>query len=94
VRVGFLAGAGDARNKELFLRDRERFAQALDLVFIDPRPFLYRTEETAFWRRGYARDRRPDCPQGGAAWRSTGTVGRSPGSSCRGTAPTRRPSWR
>jgi hypothetical protein len=62
--VGFFAGARDALEKELFLRDRDLFAQALDLVFIDTTStFLYRTEETAFRRRGYSRDRMPDCPQ-------------------------------
>jgi hypothetical protein len=62
--VGFLAGARAELERELFLRDRDLFASTLDLVFIDTTStFVWRTEESALWRRGYSRDRRPDQPQ-------------------------------
>jgi transposase len=38
--------------------------QTLDLIFIDTTSTLvYRTEATELRRRGYSRDRMPDCPQ-------------------------------
>jgi len=62
--VCLLASVRDGLEKELFFRDRDLFTQTLDLVFIDTTStFLYRTDETALRRRGYSRDRRPDCPQ-------------------------------
>ncbi len=61
---GFLAAGRADLERELFLRDRDLFAQTLDLVFIDTTStFVWRTEESALRRRGYSRDRRPDQPQ-------------------------------
>jgi len=50
--------------RELFLRDRDLFGQDVDLLFVDTTSvYVYRDTETAFRRRGYSRDRRPDLPQ-------------------------------
>ena len=62
--VGFLSEVREPLEKELFLRDRDLFAQALDLVFIDTTStYIYRDEQTPLRRRGYSRDRMPDQPQ-------------------------------
>ena len=62
--VGFLSEVRERLDEELFLRERDLFNQALDLVFIDTTStFIYRSEETPLRRRGYSRDRRPDQPQ-------------------------------
>jgi Transposase DDE domain len=62
--VGFLADVREPLEQELFLRDRDLFSQALDLVFIDTTStYIYRDEQTALRRRGYSRDRMPDQPQ-------------------------------
>jgi hypothetical protein len=62
--VGWLSEVRDDLEKSLFMRDRDLFSQALDLVFIDTTStYIYRSEETALRRRGYSRDRMPDCPQ-------------------------------
>jgi hypothetical protein len=62
--VGWLSEVRDKLEKSLFLRDRDLFTQTLDLVFIDTTStYIYRSEETALRRRGYSRDRMPDCPQ-------------------------------
>lgn len=62
--VGWLSEVRDDLEKSLFMRDRDLFSQELDLVFIDTTStFIYRTEETKLRRRGYSRDRMPDCPQ-------------------------------
>jgi len=62
--VGFLSEVRDELEKDLFLKDRDLFSQALDLVFIDTTStFIYRTEQTKLRRRGYSRDRMPDYPQ-------------------------------
>jgi transposase len=62
--VGFLAEVRDDLERHLFLRDRDLFSQALDLVFIDTTStFIYRSEQTDLRRRGYSRDHRPDQPQ-------------------------------
>jgi hypothetical protein len=62
--VGWLAQVRDELEKDLFLKDRDLFSQTLDLVFIDTTStYLYRTEQTELRRRGYSRDRMPDCPQ-------------------------------
>jgi hypothetical protein len=62
--VGWLSEVRDDLEKSLFLHGRDLFSQTLDLVFIDTTStFIYRTEETALRRRGYSRDRMPDCPQ-------------------------------
>ena len=60
-----MANPGRSRVRlSLFLRDRDLFSQALDLVFIDTTStFIYRTEETQLRRHGYSRDRMPDYPQ-------------------------------
>lgn len=62
--VGWLSEVRDELEKSLFMRDRDLFSQALDLVFIDTTStFIYRSEETPLRRRGYSRDRMPDYPQ-------------------------------
>jgi hypothetical protein len=62
--VGWLSEVRDELERALFLRDRDLFTQTLDLVFIDTTStYIYRPEETALRRRGYSRDRMPDCPQ-------------------------------
>src|SRR5258708_5647137 len=62
--VGWLSEVRDDLEQSLFLRDRDLFSQTLDLIFIDTTStFIYRTEPTALRRRGYSRDRMPDCPQ-------------------------------
>jgi hypothetical protein len=62
--VGWLASVRGDLEKALFLRDRDLFSQALDLVFIDTTStYLYRDEPTELRRRGYSRDKRPDLPQ-------------------------------
>jgi len=46
------------------LRDRDLFSQEWDLVFLDTTSvYVYRDTETAWRKRGYSRDRRPDLPQ-------------------------------
>jgi hypothetical protein len=62
--VGWLSEVRDELERSLFMRDRDLFSQALDLVFIDTTStFIYRSEPTALRRRGYSRDRMPDYPQ-------------------------------
>jgi hypothetical protein len=62
--VGWLSEVRDDLEKDLFFKDRDLFSQTLDLVFIDTTStFIYRTEDSALRRRGYSRDRMPDCPQ-------------------------------
>lgn len=62
--VGWLSEIREDLEKDLFLKDRDLFSQALDLVFIDTTStFIYRKEETELRRRGYSRDRMPDYPQ-------------------------------
>jgi hypothetical protein len=62
--VGWLAQVREAFERSLFLRDRDLFTQTLDLVFIDTTStFVYRGEPTELRRRGYSRDRMPECPQ-------------------------------
>ena len=61
---GFLHAVREDLERELFLRDRDLFAQELDLLFLDTTStFLWRDTETPLRRRGYSRDRRPDQPQ-------------------------------
>jgi hypothetical protein len=61
---GFLSEVREDLERELFERDRDLFADELDLVFIDTTStFIWREEETKLRRRGYSRDRRPDQPQ-------------------------------
>jgi hypothetical protein len=62
--VGFLAEVRSELERELFTRDRDLFSQELDLLFIDTTSvYVYRDTETAWRRRGYSRDRRPELPQ-------------------------------
>jgi hypothetical protein len=62
--AGFLAEVRDDLEQRLFERDRDLFTQDLDVVFIDTTSvFVYRDTETAYRKRGYSRDRRPDLPQ-------------------------------
>jgi hypothetical protein len=62
--VGWLSEVRDDLERSLFVKDRDLFSQALDLVFIDTTStYIYRSEETSLRRRGYSRDRMPDCPQ-------------------------------
>lgn len=62
--VGWLAQVRESFERSLFLRDRDLFTETLDLVFIDTTStFVYRREPTELRRRGYSRDRRPECPQ-------------------------------
>jgi Transposase DDE domain len=62
--VSWLAQVRGELETDLFWRDRDLFAQSLDLVFIDTTStYIYRPEETPLRRRGYSRDRRPDLPQ-------------------------------
>ncbi len=62
--VGWLSEVRDDLERSLFVKDRDLFSQALDLVFIDTTStYIYRSEETPLRRRGYSRDRMPDCPQ-------------------------------
>lgn len=62
--VGFLSEIREPLEKELFVRDRDLFSQALDVVFIDTTStYIYRDEQTPLRRRGYSRDRMPDQPQ-------------------------------
>lgn len=58
----FLAEIREELEAELFARDRNLFTQELDLVFLDTTS-VYRGEESAWRKRGYSRDRRPDLPQ-------------------------------
>jgi hypothetical protein len=89
---GFLAQVRDPLEERLFERDRDLFTQDLDVVFIDTTSvFVYRDTETAYRRRGYSRDRRPDLPQfvlcvvvNRQGW-STARAGPSPGKSFPGT---------
>jgi len=62
--TGFLAEVRDELERRLFERDRDLFTQDLDVVFIDTTSvFMYRDTETAYRKRGYSRDHRPDLPQ-------------------------------
>lgn len=60
----FLAEIREELEKALFAQDRDLFSQALDLVFLDTTSVsVYRSEETAWRKRGFSRNRRPDLPQ-------------------------------
>jgi hypothetical protein len=62
--TGFLAEVRAELERGLFERDRDLFTQELDMVFIDTTSvYVYRDTETAYRKRGYSRDRRPDLPQ-------------------------------
>ena len=62
--AAFLCEVRQDLEHQLFLRDRDLFSQELDLLLIDTTSlYVYRDEETAWRRRGYSRDRRPDLPQ-------------------------------
>jgi hypothetical protein len=62
--VGWLSEVRDDLERSLFLKDRDRFSQALDLIFIDTTStYIHRSAQTPLRRRGYSRDRVPDCPK-------------------------------
>jgi transposase len=62
--VAWLAEVREDLERELFFRDRDLFTQDLDLVFLDTTStYLYREEQTQWFKRGYSRDHRPDLPQ-------------------------------
>ena len=62
--VAWLAEVREDLERELFFRDRDLFTQELDLVFLDTTStYLYRDEQTQWFKRGYSRDQRPDLPQ-------------------------------
>ncbi|MBZ0272724.1 IS1634 family transposase [bacterium] len=62
--VGWLAEVREELERMLFFRDRDLFHQEIDLVFLDTTStYVYRDQETAFCKRGYSRDKRPDLPQ-------------------------------
>jgi hypothetical protein len=62
--TGFLATVREELERRLFEQDRDLFGQDLDVVFIDTTSvYIYRDTETAYRKRGYSRDRRPDLPQ-------------------------------
>jgi hypothetical protein len=62
--TGFLHEVRFELERELFFRDRDLFSQQLDLLFLDTTStYVYRDEETAYRKRGYSRDRRPELPQ-------------------------------
>jgi hypothetical protein len=62
--AAFLAEVRQDLESQLFHRDLNLFNQTLDVVFIDtPSLYCYRGTETAWRKRGYSRDRRPDLPQ-------------------------------
>jgi hypothetical protein len=61
---GFLYDVREHLEQELFFRDRDRFADGLDLVFVDTtRTYVYRDTEPRWRTRGYSRDRRAELPQ-------------------------------
>jgi transposase len=54
----------DDLEQRLFERDRDPFAQDVDVMLIDTTSiFVYRDTETAYRKRGFSKDRRPDEPQ-------------------------------
>jgi len=62
--TGWLCAVRGELERRLFERDRDLFAQELDLLFIDTTSlYVYRDSETEWRRRGYSRDRRGDLPQ-------------------------------
>jgi hypothetical protein len=61
--AGFLAGVRQDLESRLFHRDLNLFNQTLEVVFIDTTSLYCYGAETAWRRRGYSRDHRPDLPQ-------------------------------
>ncbi len=62
--VGFLNEVHHELERELYMRDRDLFNQALDLVFIDTTStYGYCKKPSALRRRGLSRDKRPELPQ-------------------------------
>jgi hypothetical protein len=59
----FLAGVRQDLERRLFHRDLNLFNQTLEVVFIDTTSLYCYGAETAWRRRGYSRDHRPDLPQ-------------------------------
>lgn len=62
--TAFLYAVRSDLERELFFRDRDLFRQQLDLIFLDTTStYVFREQESAYRKRGYSRDRRPDLPQ-------------------------------
>ena len=62
--TAFLCAVRGDLERELFFRDRDLFSQQLDLIFLDTTStYVFREQESAYRKRGYSRDRRPDLPQ-------------------------------
>jgi hypothetical protein len=62
--AAFLAEIREDLETKLFRRDLNLFNQTLDVVFLDTTSlYVHRETETAWRRRGYSRERRPDLPQ-------------------------------
>lgn len=62
--AGFLASVREELETRLFFKDRDLFDRTLDLVFLDTTSTcVYRDTETPMRKRGYSRDRMPECPQ-------------------------------
>ena len=60
----FLYGVREILERELFERDRDLFAEGLELLFLDATSvYVHRDTETDWQKRGYSRDRRADLPQ-------------------------------
>lgn len=60
----FLAEVRSELETELSWKDRDLFSQDFDVMFIDTTSlYVYRTEETELFKRGYSRHHRPDLPQ-------------------------------
>jgi len=61
--AAFLVGVRQDLESRLFHRDLNLFNQTLEVVFIDTTSLYCYGAETAWRRRGYSRDHRPDLPQ-------------------------------
>ena len=60
----FLAEVRSEMEMELSWKDRDLFSQDFDVMFIDTTSlYVYRSEETELFKRGYSRHHRPDLPQ-------------------------------
>jgi hypothetical protein len=60
----FLYGVREILERELFERDRDLFAEGLELLFLEATSvYVHRDTETDWQKRGYSRDRRADLPQ-------------------------------
>jgi transposase len=60
----FLAEVRSELETALSWRDRDLFSQDFDVMFVDTTSlYVYRSEETELFKRGYSRHHRPDLPQ-------------------------------